>query len=277
MYHAEDDSKKRRDRARNREVVKKAILKVEQKKPMKEWGPRELKQEIGSFLSYRRILSHLKSLEKSRYVTRMQRGQYLSKGSLFWKKAFHYFIIHDVQETVPRLQGKAFDNLVSKSLTMITSIKEKERGKNLVHFLALRFKDRLEGKANKWKDVQNLGNFIYQDATTRTLDELDFIEDHTEITVLGSKANPFLDVEKLRETIAEILCLMVRYERLSNIPTEDYIGVSENPERLSSLQRKYEQIMKDPHTLDECSLNILVTFDPKKTVAPKITLRGLRS
>ena len=56
--------KSRRDTIRRRNLIKDAIMKIESEKPLKEWGPKQLKKELGNEVSYRRLLSHLKKLVK---------------------------------------------------------------------------------------------------------------------------------------------------------------------------------------------------------------------
>jgi len=87
--------KERKDVADRRTQIKKAITKIESEQPFQEWSPKQLKETLekqGIIIPYRRILSHLKELEKSHYVTRNSRGSYLSATSLFYKKPLKEFL-----------------------------------------------------------------------------------------------------------------------------------------------------------------------------------------
>ena len=120
--------KKRRDVAQRFEQIKRAIRNIESEQPLKEWGPKDVSEELERQkipIPYRRMIWYLNRLAEpqSRYIRQISRGRYLSKKSLFWKKAFQEFLINEVYETMPKLDDNEIQNMVLDSFSSVLELR----------------------------------------------------------------------------------------------------------------------------------------------------------
>jgi hypothetical protein len=249
---------------RRRVLIKEAIMKIESMNPLHEWSPRTLFDEMRNTekIPYRRLLSHLKKLTKDGYLRKMSRGHYLSKNSLFWKKTISKFLVHDIIETTPHLEGRAFEDLLARNTRLSTRAVKELTGSNVFQSTFKRIRERLSGQGNQLENARNWKHIIAQDVEPRMRRDLQFVEDATEITILSSKADLHINISKLREVTAEILYYLILHERYSRIPHEDWIGVLGNLEKGMTLDSKVKRIQNPQTIMRDNGLSIMIEFDP---------------
>lgn len=256
-------------------LIKDAIIKTEQQNPLHEWSPKQLFAEVRKTdhkISYRRLLSHLKKLIHDGIVRKTRHGHYLSRNSLVWKEIVQDSLINDVIDEVPKLGEKEFENLVARNTRMSTERIDELRGKNFLHFLFLRLRERLTGEGNRLENAKEWKNAIESDVRTRMNEDLRFIENATNITILSSQTDPHLDTWKLRAAVAEVLYYFILHERYSRIPHEDFLGLAGHPERMIKLWQELEKV-DDPKTfLNKGGISIMIKFDPKQVRSAQFLL-----
>ena len=145
--------KARRDTIRRQNQINDAIMKIESEKPLKEWGPKQLKKELGNEVSYRRILSHLKKFVKDGYLRKLERGRYLSKNSLFWEAMLKKWIIRQNSEEVLNVL-----NLFMVKFTAATVRYKREKPSNVLHISKEAAKEVVKS-LEAIEDVYSLKNF----------------------------------------------------------------------------------------------------------------------
>ena len=87
--------KDRKDVVDRRTQIKSAITKIESQLPFQNWSPKQLRVTLknqGIIIPRERIQSHLKELERGRYVTKVRRGSYLSAASLLYGEPLKDFL-----------------------------------------------------------------------------------------------------------------------------------------------------------------------------------------
>lgn len=229
--------KERKDVTERRKAILEAIKKFEYENPLKHWGPSDIKGKLKISISYRRVLSHLKELEKRGFIIRVARGRYYSKHALFWKKIIQEFLIYDVYETVPRLEGEKFNEFLSRRFPVTNKLEREYRKKSRIPIACLFYGRKLQNiLATKRSIKPTILNWLRND--------LDFIENATEITVLSSKKLPLLNTYKIRETFAEVLYNVLAHER------------------------ELAETKEEKFSLENFGLNIIVSFNPRKVGKP---------
>ena len=121
---------------KNRDKVLKAIKKLETQEPYSTVRPRQIEKIVNLHTvekkdSLRRetIMKHLKKLVKERIIERVARGEYSSKRALIAKKLAQSFLISDVYDVAPRLEGQSFNNFVSNLFPNFDKLEKEYRKK----------------------------------------------------------------------------------------------------------------------------------------------------
>lgn len=214
------------------------------------------RRNVGKIPSRRSIYNHLygdpyantQGLLERKLVFKIGRGSYSSKMAMIAKKFAQEFIVRESYETVPRLDGERFNEFLSRHLSTTKSVKEEYMKKRKFPLLRHYYDRKLKNVIAKEKVVKSK-------IQTWLRNDLEFIENSTEITLLSSKKLPYLNTEKIRETLAEVLYFVLAHERR--------LAEQENRE----------------FALENFGLNIIVSFNPKKAGKPPSppTLKELRT
>lgn len=189
-------------------------------------------------LTERSIATHLKravdkgELKKIGHV-------YSSKMKIIADTLYQKFIISKVVSGVPRLEGKAFDDFISKQLPTFNKLEQEYQKKIYNPFRRWQYKKKLKNLQERKERIEH--SYIKPLVRGR----LKLIEEATEIKVLSSKKFDFLilNINKIREIFAEILYQLFLHE----------VDIAESVGQRSSLEN--------------LGLNIIISFEPKRASA----------
>lgn len=231
-------------------AILKAIREIEYNKPFSDVTIPQIQKKLKSNKSFKKppsrrtIYNHLYGLKPPQIMTRKLglidknlvfktgRGRYSSKMAKIAESMAQEFLIREFYETVPRLEGKKFEEFLESRLSIINKhiaeYKKKSRMPIIGWFYGKKLIDLFDRKRNVKTIIRK---WLY--------DEFNFIENSTEIKLLSSKKLPLFDIFRLRESLAKILYSLLRSEENRTLEK----GESFDPK--------------------SCSLNIIVSFSPK--------------
>lgn len=232
-------------------VILKAIREVEYENPFIPFTITQVQKQLNSNTSLknkptrRTIYNHLYGLDPPQVkthkrglidkclVVKLARGKYSSKMAKIAKSMAQEFLIREFYKTIPRLEGKKFEEFLNRHLS-ITNKKIKDyKKKSKLPLIGWFYRKKLADLYTQQRGAKaNIRNWLY--------DDFKFIEKSTEISILSSDKIPYFNVYELRESLAKILHKFLK-------ATERH--VLEKGESFS---------------LGKCSLNIIVGFSPKK-------------
>ena len=155
------------------------------------------------------------------------------------------FLIREYYKTVPRLEGKDFENFLDLNVSTINKLISNYEKKSKIPLVGWFYRKKLADLYDQKRHTKaNIRAWLYE--------EFDFIENSTEITMLSSEKIPHFNIFSLRENLAKILYHFLKAQERHVLEKEG----SFNPER--------------------CSLNIIVNFSPKKEDYKKIGTRRMK-
>lgn len=249
------DKEQERIWRKNHNAIYRAIRVLEKEDPFKPVTVSRIKKMLKEQISRQTIHKHLDEMITRGRLYNISRGAYSSDMATVARSFTQELIGRETYETVPKMGEIRFNEILSRSLSLTMKKEEELSKKAHIPFFGWLFR-------SKWRDIRIL-EYMAEDVRRKEMEEdLSLIEQATEIRIFSSKKMGSFIMEKLREVIATFLYDVLNRERTNRISWEDMKGAGTDKEKERAFLEKWQKFRADKKLLKDCSLNIIIKFNP---------------